>query len=242
VARKEFVVGMNRKRVVTLWGIIVISFAMLSLGYGVSQGVTLPQVSATDITVVDRELLFGTKFFNQSWTTEIALPDDPAYFSTGISLPFRMRFESVGTSGEVYMEVTVTVNSVSFLLSQIGIEVIPGNPYGPGGLHGDLTLSRTLDAKLKEAGPRPGLNRVSTSILIALPAGPGLVEVLAGPMTVEAHPIDTSGDGLPEVYQIVKGVNYYGFTAALAFAALVLASAFDALLQRWLDRRNKTAV
>lgn len=224
----------NWKRIVVVWGVAVLAFVMLSLGYTVGRMTTLPPSFATDITVVNRELSFDMQRFSHIWKSDITLTDSPSYYSVGVSLPFAMSITSVDASGEVAVKVTLTVNGILVFMSDGEIQVEPDSQLG---LQGDFALSRNLDSKMKN-GLVSGLNEIAATVDLVFPSGSGAVGFRVGPMTVTADPLDLSGDGLPEVSQLVKMVNYYTFTGIFTAMALVTVSVSDPFLQSCLDRRK----
>lgn len=105
-------------------------------------------------------------------------------------------------------------------------------------MSGDLIINDPRYLKL-EAALVPGVNDIHIALKILIPAnlGEGYFDLSVGPMSATARPLDTTGDGVPEVFQLVGGINYLGFLSALAFGSLATISAIDVPIQRLLDRR-----
>ncbi len=142
--------------------------------------------------------------------------------------------DSLDALGIVFMEVRAEANRVTVFLLSMEIEIIPDTRFR---MMGDLVINSPPQLKT-EKGLKSGINDIQVSLDLNFPEGSGFVELRSGPMEVIARPLDVGGDGIPELLQLVKGVNYYGLFATLAFVSLASVTIVDVPVQKHLDRKR----
>lgn len=225
----------NWKRILVLWSFALIGILVLAGGFALWRFSTVHPQTSVDNSMVDRRVDFSEPRFDKLWEVSLTLADTPSFYSSSLHIPFELQTQSSAATGDITMEVQAEVNGNIVFLSHTEIQIIPDTRFG---MIGDLIINDPRHLKL-DAALVPGVNDIHISLKILIPAGlgEGYFDLSAGPMSATARLIDTTGDGVPEVFQLVGGINYLGFLSALAFGSLATISAIDVPIQRLLDRR-----
>jgi hypothetical protein len=231
-------VRVNPKRILLFWAVIMGVFVSASVVHGALKAGSLPAPHEETGPVIEGPFSFesGVNFQN-TWSTELSLSENPSLFAFDAFIPFLLEWTSQDASGNLNMRDRLLVNEVLVLDQRTSFQVEPTPGFGAQGDLISLKYTETLTTRFRDA-LRVGTNSVVFEwALTWAPGGSGSGSVRIGPLNLLVQPVDLAGDLIADATQPIRGVNYYVFSGAVAILSLALLAVSDVLIQRYLDRK-----
>lgn len=185
--------------------------------------------------LVEAELIGGPETFRASdregyteastWTHQVSLESAA---STAFLPVFHYEVQTggPGVQGPV-IEVTAWVNDEEVYQQRVDVADAPSRLQG---------VLPSASAEETAVGAVEGENEIRVHAQVTRPAGAsGWTEVTLGPVQVQHHALDRTGDGIPDDEQLLPGLHMGLVTLPLALAT---AAGTKVGLSRWLEARE----